>query len=75
MTTREIFEKIKNYFYFHRIILTGYGSIKTYKIKDINFDKSPKNTNISFKDSNGIKRNISIINYYKNKYNIDIKEI
>ena len=75
MTNREIFDEINNYFYSHRTVLTGYGSIKTYKIKEVNFDRSPNNTNISFKDSNGIKKDISIINYYKNQYNINIKDI
>ena len=70
----EIFEEIRNYFFSHRIVLTGYGSIKTYKIKGVNFDRNPTNTNISVKDCNGIKRNISIINYYKNQYKIDIKD-
>ena len=54
--------------------MTGYGSIKTYKIKEINFDRNPINTNISVKDFNGMKKNISIINYYKSQYNIDIKD-
>ena len=75
MANREIFDEINNYFSSHRTILTGYGSIKTYKIKEVNFDKSPQNTNISIKDCNGIKKSISIINYYKNQYNIDIKDI
>ena len=75
MTNKEIFDEINNYFSFHKTVLTGYGSIKTYKIKTVNFDKSPKNTNILFKDCNGIKKSISIINYYKNQYDIDIKDI
>ena len=75
MANREIFDEINNYFSSHRTVLTGYGSIKTYKIKEVNFDKSPQNTNISIKDCNGIKKSISIINYYKNQYNIDIKDI
>jgi len=75
MTNKEIFDEINNYFSSHRIILTGYGSIKTYKIKEVNFDRNPKNTNILIKDSNGTKKNISIIDYYKTQYNIDIKDI
>jgi len=74
MKRREMFEEIKHYFFFHRIVLTGYGSIKTYKIKEVNFDRNPINTNISVKDFNGMKKNISIINYYKSQYNIDIKD-
>jgi aubergine-like protein len=75
MTNREISDEINYYFYSHRTVLTGYGSIKAYKIKIVNFDRCPQNTNISVKDSNGIKKSISIINYYKNQYNIDIKDI
>ena len=75
MTNREIFDEINNYFYSHRTVLTGYGSIKTYKIKIVNFDRNPKNTNISVKDVNGVKKSISIINYYKSQYNIDIKDL
>jgi len=75
MTNREIFDEINNYFKSHKTVLTGYGSIKTYKIKIVNFDRSPNNTNIKVKDVNGVKKDISIINYYKNQYNIDIKDL
>ena len=70
----EIKNEIKNYFYSHRTVLTGYGSIKTYKINEVNFDRSPKKTEIKIKDRDGIKQ-IILINYYKNQYNIDIKDI
>ena len=75
MSNREIFDEINNYFSSHRTILTGYGSFRTYRIKIVNFDRNPKNTNVLIKDFNGTKKNISIINYYKNQYNIDIKDI
>jgi len=75
MTNSKILDEINSYFYSHSTVLTGYGSIKTYKIKIVNFDKNPRNTNISVKDINGIKKSISIINYYKSQYDIDIKDL
>ena len=74
MPNRDIFEKIREYFYEHKTVLTTYGSLKGYKIKDINFDKNPNNTSVKIKNINGDKKNISIINYYKNQYNIDIRD-
>ena len=74
MSNREIFDEINNYFSSHRTILTRYGSFRTYRIKIVNFDRNPKNTNVLIKDFNGTKKNISIINYYKNQYNIDIED-
>ena len=73
MSNRDIYERIREYFNVHRTVLTTYGSLKGYKIKDINFDKSPNNTNVTIKGINGEKKTISIINYYKNQYGIDIK--
>jgi hypothetical protein len=73
-TYKEIYDKINEFFYSHRTVITTYGSFKAYKIKEVNFDKCPNNTNITIKDINGNKRTISIINYYKNQYNIEIKE-
>ena len=71
---KEIKEEINYYFHSHRTVLTTYGSLKAYKIKEVNFDRTPNNTNINFKDIKGENRNISIINYYKNQYNIDINQ-
>ena len=72
---KDIQEKINDFFYEHRTVLTTYGSMKAYKIKEVNFGNSPDNTNISIKDSNGNKKSISIIKYYKNQYNVDIKDM
>ena len=68
----EIYNTIKEYFNKHKTVLTTYGSIKGYKIKDVDFDKNPKNTNIQVKGKDGTKKTV-LINYYKNQYNIDIK--
>ena len=68
-------EKINEYFYSHKTVLTSYGSFKTYKIKEVNFERTPENTTISFKENNNeVIRTITIMNYYQNQYNIKIKD-
>ena len=42
---------------------------KNYKIKDIDFDKNPINTTFNYKG-----KTITIIDYYKNRYGIEIKD-
>ena len=56
-------------------VLAGYGNYKLYKIEDISFDKNCLNTNFEIKKNNGILEEISIKNYYKKMYNIEIKNI
>ena len=46
----EVLQKIKDYFKYHKTVLTMYGSLRTYKIYDITFDKYPINTDIKYKD-------------------------
>jgi hypothetical protein len=41
MNKQEIFREIKDYFKYHRTVLTIYGSLRTYKILDIDFEKNP----------------------------------
>ena len=72
---REIRENIREYFEKHQTVLTKYGSLKSYKIKDIDFDKNPSNTNIIIKDSDGIKKSVSIFNYYKTQYQRKIEDL
>ena len=56
-------------------VLAGYGNYKLYKIEDISFDKNCLNTNFEIKKNDGILEEISIKNYYKKMYNIEIKNI
>ena len=49
MSMNEIYEIIREYFNSHRTVLTTYGSLKGYKIKDVAFDKNPINTNVKYK--------------------------
>ena len=69
----EIVQGIKDYFRYHRTVLTTYGSLRTYRINDIDFDKNPSNTNIKYKDKDGKTISIPISNYYKNQYQLEIK--
>ena len=73
LSQRDIYTEIKNYFKKHKTVLTIYGSLRSYRIQDINFDKNPTNTNITYKDNDGLPKTIPLINYYKIQYHIDIK--
>jgi hypothetical protein len=68
-------EEIINFFDTHKTVLTTYGSMKTYKINKIDFDKNPTNTNISFKDAEGEEVTINLVNYYFRQYKIIIKDL
>jgi PHD/YefM family antitoxin component YafN of YafNO toxin-antitoxin module len=72
---KDIEEEIKEYFKRHKTVLTTYGSLRTYRIEDITFDKNPKNTVIKMKDIENRIVNVPIINYYENQYGIKIKDI
>jgi len=50
-------------------VLTSYNN-KTYKIDEVNFDSSPKDTFINEKGEE-----ISYVQYYKSQYSIDIKDL
>ena len=75
ISTSEIYDKIREFFISHKTVLTTYGSLKSYKVKDVDFDKCPENTSIRIKDINGEKKNVSLIKYYKNQYNINIQSL
>jgi len=72
------FNEVKNYVneYFaeHRTVLAKYGNYRTYKISNINFDKTPSNTSISIKDINGNEVTLNLVNYYNKQYGIKIKD-
>ena len=70
----QIRDLINNYFASHRTVLTQYGNLRTYRIHGINYDKNPKNTSINLKDINGNINSVSLINYYKNQYSIEIAD-
>ena len=55
-------------------VLTNYGNLRVYKIETISFDKKPSNTIISIKNKNNECVDVPLINYYKEKYSININE-
>ena len=55
-------------------VLTNYGNLKVYKIETVSFDKKPSNTIISIKNKNNDYVEVPLINYYKEKYSININE-
>lgn len=50
-----------------QVVLTGYNN-NTYRVDDVDFEVNPRST---FQLRNG--ENVSYIDYYKKKYNIDIR--
>ena len=74
ITSKELNDKLNEYFSVHKTVLTTYGSIKSYRIKEVNCNRTPQNTDITVKDKNGVKKTVSIINYYKIQYGIDIEQ-
>lgn len=74
ISTTELYEKINQYFSEHRTVLAKYGNLRTYRVANVNFDKSPKNTIINIKEKDGKETSLDLVNYYKNQYNIKIKD-
>ena len=64
---------IEEYFITHKTVLTTYGSLRTYRIKSIDFDTNPRKTSFNIKDGDKIKT-ISIEEYYKMQYKVSIKD-
>jgi aubergine-like protein len=68
----EIRKIIEEYFTTHKTVLTTYGSLRTYRIKSIDFDTNPRKTSFNVKDGDRIKT-ISIEEYYKIQYKVTLK--
>ena len=58
----------------HRTVLAKYGNLRTYRVSNINFDKTPKNTCIKVKQKDGSESSLDLVNYYKSQYSIKIKD-
>ena len=69
----EIRKIIEEYFSTHKTVLTTYGSLRTYRIKGIDFDTNPRKTSFNIKEGDKIKT-ISIEEYYKLQYKVKIKD-
>ena len=64
---------IQEYFDLHKTVLTTYGSFRAYRIKQIDFDTSPRKNTFNIKEKNNISKTVTIFDYYKAQYNITIK--
>ena len=58
----------------HRTCLTVYGSLRAYRIKEVDFDGSPEKTTFNMRDGDQMKT-ITIKEYYKKQYKVDIKHL
>ena len=66
--------EIKKYLAEHKTVLTVYGSLRAYRIVDIDFDGSPVKTTFNRKEGDQIKT-ITIKDYYKKQYKVDIQHL
>ena len=64
---REINEYFKG-----KTVIATYGNYRAYRIGEISFDKDIENTSFDM-EKDGQKTSITIKNYYKQQYNIDLK--
>ena len=65
---------IQEYFDLHKTVLTTYGSFRAYRIKQIDFDTSPRKNTFNLKEKNNIVKTVTIFDYYKAQYSITIKD-
>ena len=69
--SEEVQREICEYFR-GKTVIAQYGSYRAYRIGEVSFDKNIENTDFtSVKEGKSVTVNIK--NYYKNQYNIDIK--
>lgn len=73
-SSKELQLKINEYFMEHRTVLAKYGNLRTYRVSNVNFDKTPKNTEITFKDKDGKETSLNLVNYYRNQYSLKIND-
>ena len=69
--TEECMRAIKEYLK-GKVVIAGYGNFRAYRIGDITFDRDVKNTEFEL-EKEGKKEKITVKDYYKRQYNIDIR--
>ena len=69
--TEECMRAIKEYLK-GKVVIAGYGNFRAYRIGDISFDRDVKNTEFEL-EKEGKKEKITVKDYYKRQYNIDIR--
>ena len=60
-------------FFKGRTLITQYGNYRSYKIGDIDFDRTVENTTFNNEEKDGTQNTISIKDYYETKYKIVFK--
>ena len=60
-------------FFKGRTLITQYGNYRSYKIVDIDFDRTVENTTFNIEEKDGTQNTISIKDYYETKYKIVFK--
>ena len=60
-------------FFKGRTLITQYGNYRSYKIGDINFDRTVKTATFNMEDKDGSQKTITIKEYYETQYKIKFK--
>ena len=66
--------EIKKYLAEHKTVFTVYGSLRAYRIADIDFNGSPVKTTFNRKEDGQIKK-ITLKDYYKKQFKVDIQHL
>ena len=60
-------------FFKGRTLITQYGNYRSYKIGDIDFDRTVNNATFNMENKDGTQKTVSIKEYYENQYKIIFK--
>ena len=69
----EVCRKEISSFFRGRTLITQYGNYRSYRIGDIDFDRTVNNTTFNMEDKDGTHKTISIKEYYETQYKISFK--
>ena len=72
MNNENYFRDIKTFFT-NKTVVAQYGNFRAYRIGDVLIDKNINNTTINITNTEGQNETVTLKNYYKMQYNINIK--
>ena len=72
-TNNENFLREIKTFFVNKTVVAQYGNFRAYRIGDVLFDKNLINTTINITNAEGKNETLTLKNYYKMQYNINIK--
>ena len=72
MNNENYLRDMKNFF-IGKTVVAQYGNFRAYRIGDVLLDKNIINTTFNIKNADGQSETITLKNYYKTQYNINIK--